>query len=240
MKNNDALKAMHRSHWSKITCRLIILILIAFIFFTGLETPDESVISIPDKEERLYPISLQGLRFQRFESNRITTRAIIKELKVNPRKFFIFNIRPFNELTLNNVTMEFYKSEEKHSGLDISNRIHRFSSGSGERSLFPKNLEFGDIKTGIITRGVVNTLILKIYAKSRLSKIVKSHRAYLDFKKNEVIFYNATVEDIATKQIIKSRKMVFKNGRNVIRVPGQYVLLSQTELKKGNDLIINL
>lgn len=216
------------------------LISIAFVFFVSLQAPHQPAKPVPDKKEHRYPIRIQGLRLQGFKGSRETVKAVAKELKVKPRKFFIFNIKPFNELTTDHVTMEFYKSEAGQSGIDIGQTIDNFSPAGTKKPSSSKGFDSKAFNAGIITRGVINTLILKIYDAYGLSKIIKAPKAYLNFKKDEVIFRNATVEDIATKQIIKSGKMVLKNGENIIRVPGNYVLLSSAGSRGGKNLKIDL
>ena len=231
----------------KVIFLFLILILLEFHFLTNLEISDKSIESIPNKEEYLNPISVQGLTVMRFKGNQILTKVTAKELKINPRKFNIFNIRSFNELTLNKVTIEFYKSGDEPSGIDLGKLIYKFSSRSSGKSSSSKEnksgaikARFGAIKTGLITRGVLNKLVLKIYNKNNLSVIVKSPTAYVNFKRNKVIFHNATAEDIASKEIIKSRKIVLKCEENVLKVPGHYILLSPKGFRKGRDLKINL
>ena len=231
----------------KVIFLFLILILLEFHFLTNLEISDKSIESSPNKEEYLNPISVQGLTVIRFKGNQILTKVTAKELKINPRKFNIFNIRSFNELTLNKVTIEFYKSGNEPSGIDLGNLIYRFSSRSNGKSSSSKENKSGaiktgfrEIKTGLITRGVLNKLVLKIYNKNNLSVIVKSPTAYVNFKRNKVIFHNATAEDIASKEIIKSRKIVLKCKENALKVPGQYIVLSPTGFRKGRGLKINL
>ena len=240
MNSKEAQQVIFRSHFIKIACLLIIVFLMEFLFLAGLEISEQSIVTTPDKKEHLYPISVQGLKLQSFKGNRISNRAVAQELKVNPRKFFIFNIKPFNELTLNNVTMEFYKSDDEPSGIDLGDPIDKIAPHSKKTPSSSKGLDTSSIKTGIITRGIINRLILKIYNEKSLSKIIKTPRAYLNFKKDEVIFRNVTVEDVASKKVIKSRKMIFKNGEDVLRVPGKYILRSSTGSQKGKGLNINL
>jgi hypothetical protein len=231
---------MYRYRFIKVILLFIIFASLGFLLLISLENSDQSVASTLEKEKYLNPISIQGMKFQSSKGNRIVTKGVAKELKVNPRKFFIFNIKPFNELTLNKVIIEFYKNEGEPFGIDLVDLTDKFSSGSGGKSSSSKRHIFGATNTGLITRGIINKLILKIYDKNKLSLMIKAPTAYLNFKKHEIIFHNAIVEDIDSKEIINSRKIVFKNGENVFRVPGQYVLLSPTGSKKGSGLKINL
>jgi hypothetical protein len=231
----------------KVIFLFLILISLEILFLTNLEIPDKSIESFSNKKEYLNPLSVQGLTVQRFKGNQIITKVTAKELKINPRKFNIFNIRPFNELTLNKVTIEFYNSGDDPYGIDLGNLIYKFSSRSNGKSSSSKGNKsgaiksgFGEIKTGLLTGAVINKLVLEIYNKNNLSMIVKAPTAYVNFKKNKVIFQNATLEDIASSDIVKSRKIVLKCEENALNVPGQYILLSPTGYRKGRDLKINL
>ena len=218
----------------------MILVSIGYLFIISLDSSDQSVVSTQNEGTYLNPISIQGLKFQSSVGKSIITRAAAKELKVKPRKFFVFNIRPFNEITLNKVTIAFYKNEYGPSEIDLKELMHKLIAGKDDNSPFSGRHPFGAAKTGLITRGIINHFILKIYDQNNLSLMIKSAKAYLNFKKGEVVFQDAMVEDFASKKIINSRKIVFRSGENVLRVPGQYVLLSQTGSKQGNGLKINL
>jgi lipopolysaccharide export system protein LptC len=231
---------MYRSRLSKGILLFVILVSIGFFFLIGAESSRQSIVSTQNKQKHHNSLWVQGLRFQSFNGKQIIAKAVVKELKVNPRKFSIFNIKPLKELTLNNVTMEFHKSEEDPSGIDLGDLIHKPSPGSSAKSSFSKRHKFGATGTGLITRVIINKLIFKIYNKNNLSLIIKSAKAYLNLKKGEVIFRNAVVEDIDKKKLITSHKIVFKSGENVLRVPGQYALMSPAGSKKGNGLNINL
>lgn len=231
---------MYRHGFLKIILLFIILVSIGILFFIGEQISDQSIVSTQNKEKHPNPISIQGIKFQRSKGNQITAKAFAQELKVNPRKFFIFNIKPFNELTLNNVTIEFYKNEEESSDIDLKDLMDKLLPISSAKSSFSKKDIFGATGTGLITRAIINGLILKIYNNNNLSLIIRSAKAYLNLKKSEVIFRNAVVDDITSKEIINSRKIVFKSGENVLWVPGQYVLMSPTGSKKGNGLKIDL
>ena len=231
---------MYRYRFLKVILLFIIFVSLGFLLLISLETSDQSIVSALNKKKSLNPISIQGMKFQSSKDGRIIARGAAKELKVNPRKFFIFNVKQFNELTLDGVTIDFYKNEGEPSGIDLGDLMDNFSSGNGGKSSSSKRHISGATNTGLITRSVINKFILKIYDKNELSLIIKAATACLNFKKNKIIFYNAIVEDIDSKEIINSRKIVFKREENVLRVPGQYVLLSPTGSKKGSGLKINL
>ena len=133
----------------KVIFLFLILISLEFHFLTNLKISNKSIESIPNKEEYLNPISVQGLTVMRFKGNQILTKVTAKELKINPRKFNIFNIKSFNELTLNKVTIEFYKSGDEPSGIDLGNLIYGFSSRSNGKSLSSKENKSGAIKNRI-------------------------------------------------------------------------------------------
>ncbi len=218
----------------------MILVLMGYLFITSLDSSDQSVVSTQNEGTYLNPISIQGLKFQSSVGDSTITRAVAKELEVNPRKFFVFNIRPFNEITLKEVTIEFYKNEHGPSEIDLKELMHKLIAGDDDNSPFSGRHPFGAAKTGLITRGIINQFILKIYDQNNLSLMIKSAKVFLNFKKGEVVFQDAMVEDFGSKIIINSRKIVFRSGEDVLRVPGQYVLMSQTGSKKGNGLKINL
>ena len=102
---------MYRYPFLKVISLFIIFASLGFLLLISLETSDQSIVSTLNKKKSLNPISIRGIKIQSSKNGRIITRGAAKELKVSPRKFFIFNIKKFNELTLNKVTIEFYKIE---------------------------------------------------------------------------------------------------------------------------------
>jgi len=200
--------------------------------WASIQKEDNSHLSSFD-EKSLYPIKITGLNYTKCEENRLMTKIKSDELKVNPRKFFIFNIKPFNEVTLNNTTIEVYLYEDTHSDTNL------FSFGGDLLSVKQGNK--ASLKgMGLITRGVINDLVLKIYKASSLSILVKAKKAHIDFKKDETKLQKASIEGIFSNKIIKSTLIIWNEKEKIFKIPGEYIALSPMGWQRGKGIKVDL
>ncbi len=84
----------------KVVCVLfIIAITFGIILWVSNQKKDPLQFSSSKEKPFFYPIWIKGVDSKTYTNNRLLSKIKADELKVNPRKFFIFNIRPFNEVT---------------------------------------------------------------------------------------------------------------------------------------------
>jgi len=160
------------------------------------------------------------------------SRVQADAFKVSPRKFWAFNIRPFNEAVLINARVElyFYKDTSPGTGASLGKLM---IPENKDRKSFPK-------KMGLITRGVIKGLHLKIYQESKPAIIVRAGEAYIDFKKNEARLTGASLEHPVSKSRIETESIIWDNSENCFRIPGEYVLVTPKGMKWGKGIRVDI
>ena len=99
---------MPTSRFFRIIMLFLILVCAEIFIFLQFNHPDRSEISNIASRQFLYPLTVRGLNIHIFQGNNVN-RIKADDFKISPRKFFIFNVNQLNEITLNNVTVEFNK-----------------------------------------------------------------------------------------------------------------------------------
>ncbi len=179
-----------------------------------------------------YPLRIKGLSATTYNDDKLTARIEADELRVNQRRFFVFNIRPFNEATLTNARLEVHLY--KHMPL----KANLFSSAKNILGLDKKG-KSRMRGLGLITRGVVNGFTLEVYKAGKLSLRVKAEKAYIDFKKKKTELLNAGLEDVQSKKLIKSRSVIWDNEENVFRIPGIYIATTPRGTARGKGIKVD-
>jgi len=233
---------MLRSNYIKISLLSIFVLTIGVLLWglnqrTEVNSKLSSAILKGDTENTPspYPMRIEDFTYTTSKDNRLVARITADEFKVNPRKFFVFNINPFNEATITNAKMEVYLYEESPQNVDL------FSFRESLKSLENKEKRKAVLKElGLVTRGVIKGLTLHVYKNDKLTFVVKAQRAHTDFRKNETKLMNVSVEDKTLKRNISSKSVIWDNKEKVFRVPGEYIMLADRKATKGKGLEIGL
>jgi len=181
-----------------------------------------------------YPVWIQGFTASTYQGDRLVTKIEADEFKINPRRFFIFNIKPFNEATLTNVRLDI------HIYKGMSSKADLFSFSEGVLPLMNGDKKFAAKGMGLITRGVIKGLILKIYRADRPSMVVKASSGYIDFKKNETKMKGVSIEDVLSGRLIKSSSVIWDNKEMVFNVPGKYIAMTPEGRARGKKIRVDL
>lgn len=205
---------MLRSRYVKMPSFLVLAPFLVLLFW-GLNGTRRVSAPSPEQKTSHYPVRITGFSYVTYNNQKPSIKLKADEFKVNPRKYFVFNIRPFNEATLTNARIEVHLNEGGSSELDLL---------SFSRDLLRMN-EKGKSHVqgvGVITRGIIKGLVLQIYKADELSLVVTAQEAIIDFKKEEATLVMATIEDKSTMKLITRRSVVWRAKDKVFRIPGAY------------------
>ncbi|MDY6839411.1 MAG: hypothetical protein SWH78_15710 [Thermodesulfobacteriota bacterium] len=172
---------------------------------------------------------ITGFSYVTYDKEKPILKIEADEFKVNPRKYFVFNIRPFNEATVTNARLEVYLNEGASPGFDL------LSLG---KDIFHMN-EKGKSRVtgmGVITRGIIKGLVLEIYKGDNLSLVVTAKEALVDFKKQEANLLRATIEDKLSNRRTTSRAVLWKAKDKIFAIPQEHTSLKhlpERQVEKG-------
>jgi hypothetical protein len=203
------------------------------IFFSGQKTASPEPPFI-DKISRHSPITVKGLSASKCDGNRLLTHLQADEFKVNPRKYFIFNVRPFNEVTFSNVRFETHFYPDIHGAAGgIS-----FILSEEETTLVKGDNNLDGF--GVITRGIIKGLVWEIFNADKLCVRVKAKKAHIDFNKNRTSLKNVTLEQMSPKRIIVSKTVIWNGKDEVFEIPGDYLALTPEGKVSGKGLRLDV
>ncbi len=229
---------MHRSMIRSFFFKSLLLAFLAgfvgfIVFVSGQKTASPD---LPYKDElfRPYPIAVKGLSTSRVDGNRLLSHLKADEFKVRPRKYFIFNVRPFNEVIFSNVKFE------THFYPDIHGMAGGISFILSEEETIPvkggNNLD----GFGVITRGIIKGLVWEIFNADKLCLRVKAKKAHIDFNKNRTNLKNVTLEQMSPKRIIVSKKVIWNGRDEVFEIPGDYLALTPEGKVSGKGIKLDV
>lgn len=224
----------------KILIIFLLLVSIEIVLMTAIGIQTNSGSCRQNFNRSVSPFSIKGLKLQTYESGKLESALSAGEIKINPRNFFVFNVKALNELSLKDVSLAFYKKRGASSGINFKNLKHLNLSRSSAQFSTSKNTRRREIKTGLITRGVINNIVFYLYNENNLLITIKARKAYINFRKNKAKFADATVEDMISSKIIKSRVVVLRGNDLKLKVPGKYLLRSSSGVQKGRKLEMTL
>ena len=195
---------------------LVSLVLISAAFCAALgiyynpgHTPSHQAMSFQPMEHK-YPLRIAGFKITNFEAGALQSIIAADELKINRRKFFVFQFNPITECTVNNLALELYDCKG-------GNLFESIETGllSGETAPLCKA---GGTEFGLITRGVVNGLDLRLFRTARPWLTIKAEKAVIDFKNAQTALYEVAVTDIEAKRLIQSRSAKLDNKTGLFKI----------------------
>lgn len=145
------------------------------------------------------------------------------DIRIEPRKFMIFNIRPFNEAVLEDVRVEFfrYPDEEKNAGP---------TADAGLNGAL-KSLNAGNI--GLVTRGVVEELEVRFHDREELVHWLRADKVRIDLRKRELRMAGVRICDQKENREILARKAVWRESEGLIHIPGTFLIETPRGRQKG-------
>lgn len=188
---------------------VVSIFLVILIWFYG----HTSRVSSPFPEDKAYPgpLRITGFSYVTQDKEELEVTMDADELRVNPRRFSIFSIKPFNEVILTNARLAVHLNEgesSKASLLSIGKDILAIDEKGRSRV---KGM-------GLITRGIIEGLVFEIHKADTLSLVVTAKKAIIDFKKQEATLDTATIEDKLSHRLIRKRRLVWSFKDDVLNL----------------------
>ena len=210
---------MSRSLILKISIPLLLLLALAFAFWSSKSPIKSSPTHTLNESYDTYPLIITGVDFKSFDDTRFLIRIKADEIKINPRKFLIFNIRKVNELTITNANLEVYLQPD---GEDKNKEPYLLTENNIPESIYPKKNRASDVRLGMVTRGVVKNIVVKMFNDQEPLLVIKAVSANIDFKNKEVKFKKVQVEHIPSGKLISASTILWDEQKECFKIPGKY------------------
>ncbi|NIO17189.1 MAG: hypothetical protein GTN70_09355 [Deltaproteobacteria bacterium] len=179
------------------------------------------------------PASIKGISATTIRSGRVVSRIIADELSVKPRRFYIFNIKPFNEIGMTNAKLEYHLSEgSTPEGGDPFSLDEHISSLKG--------IAVSRSGLGVITRGVIKGFVLEVMRGEVPLLSVSSEEAQIDLEKKRTELIRACLQDLKTGKKITSNRIIWDAREKVFKIPGRYLAKSPEGNSRGKGIRVDL
>jgi hypothetical protein len=207
-----------------------------YLFMSWATLPRGSGSLGENTSKKNFIFSIKGL-----ETTKITgdekIRLKIGSVMVAPRKFLVFSIQPLNEALFDDFSVDYFRLPHNQAMFPLSVIQETLLPADGMGVLFSGLF---NLKTGVITRGLIRRFTLTVYEGDEIKTVVKSAKAELDFKNNKIRLEDASIEQHDFKRIIKSSEAVLKNSDGTVNIPGKYLILHPEGVLNGSGVKIRL
>ncbi len=217
----------------KVSLILIIALSLGFILWALSHRKESSPPLSTEQKTSTSPLRIKGLSHSTYFDDKLIAGIEADEFKVNQRRFWVFNIRPFNEATLTNVRLEFHFYDDMPSEKDLLSSVGDILSLNKQGKAVSQEM-------GLITRGVIKGLVFEMYKGERLSILIKAQKAYIDFKRKKINMIGVSMESISSRKLIKSRSIIWNSKNKVFEIPGKYMAQTPKGQASGKGIKVDL
>ena len=182
-----------------------------------IERPDASRASF-HKEPHVYPLLITGLNATRYDGELASLNLRAQSLKITPRKFFVFSIIPFYDVTLTDAVVAIHVPGNQFIEPDI------FSFP--EMLLPPKEYRSLSNGSGFKMREIIKGLQLNIYREDTPILSIHAVTTIIDHQRKQAKFEHVLVKCIHSKKILRTKLIIWQKNRMGLKVPGKYSIIS--------------
>lgn len=223
---------MKRSFFLKVFLVSVMALSLGIIVWVSIHNKTPSQSSSSEQKHYSTPMRITGLDASTFYGDKLLTRVRADEFKVGPRKSFIFNIRPFNEVVLTNARLEVHLYPDMPKGVSL------FSLG--ENILSVKDAKTTLKGMGVLTRGVIKALVLEVFKADRLRLVVEAKKVYIDFRRKETKLIDASIKEVLSRKLIMSKSIIWSEKEKIFKIPGAYFTLTPKGRATGKGIKVDL
>jgi|GEM_PF-3842985 len=226
---------MRRSKIIKIVLATVLLLSLGLLILEVKEKKRVASFKAENNKPSSFtnPLEIVGYNCKVYNGSNLILEAKADEFKVNPRKFAIFNVLSFNELTITNANLKLYSYEGIDTGMDpFSFYKNTLPTNDKEKA------EIVSKELGFVTRGVINGLVLEIYRSGEICLVVKAKKVYLDFSAKEARLVDVIISEVLQKRRIESSLAIWDGKKNVLNLPENYIIFSPKGKKAGKGKTI--
>ena len=227
---------MSRSRFVTVSLIFVLCLSLVFVLWNLSQRKETRVSSIGHKPSSHPPLKIKGLSYSKYNNDRLIARLDADELTVSQRRFWVFNILPFNEAILTNARLELHLYENKNKGTHSD--VDLLSSAKSLLSVDEKGKSTSG--AGLVTRVIIDSLVVEMYKADRLSMLIKAKKAYINFKRKKIDMKGVSLEDVFAGKLIKSESAIWDNESKVLKIPGEYTTETPEGITAGRRIEVDV
>jgi hypothetical protein len=218
-------KKIYIAFWLSVPAVLLFLIFWAWSDGAGSHA---TTIRKP-RREATGPLNIEGFSLTRHQSEILVFRLVAGRIKVAPRKFLIFNIRPFNEAIMEDVRIDLFRYPEKESAeaeedLGLVDSLNSLDTGN----------------LGLVTRGIVKDLEVRFHEGENLVHWLQADKVRIDLEDRELQMSDVRICDLIENREIVTRNAVWREGGGRIDIPGDLIIDTPSGERRAKGWAFNL
>jgi hypothetical protein len=230
-------KIIKRINWILLTCVLLGLFAVPFFYFqnpAGGQDGEEPVQRLSSGKSLFY---IKGYSMTQYAGERVV-RIEADELKVIPKKFKVFNFKPFNEMVLKSPRITTYR---RSGGSETS----KLNSAGDERGFFFPRVElptnnFNPNGIKMISGVHLDGLSWLIMEDEKEFVRCRARQAYLNITKSELELDDLELENVGLGRRIAAKKGCLDLKSKLVKISASAVTHTQAVSVKGNSIQLDL
>ena len=181
------------------------------------------------------PLVIKALSYKAFNDNGLHKSVSADLLEVRPRSFVGFNIRTINEAILKNTYLVIHSDDSTESEFSFIDFGHSLTFSENRIDNLRKKRMLGRV-----TRVVLKQATIEFRRDKKRIMTVVADSGLMDKKKEDARFFNATLTDLRTNRVVKSREVLWDEERNLFVIPGKYIEWSSADRVTGASVEIDM
>ncbi len=182
---------------------------------------------------------VKNLTITQYSGNFLVRRMHADEFRIEPRRFFVFNVKSINEIVIDHAKLSIYLSDK-----NIDRHVALFGFAGGLFSIKKKGGEsekiFYPADFGLITRAVIKGIQIEIYRNKKPILSITARVGYINLKNKNVEFKDTVFRNTVNEKTVKSRLAVWNSKRQLFIVPRKYIIYRSEHIPDGRIIDIDL
>ena len=186
-----------------------------------------------------YSFRIKDFTSTQYSGNFLVRQLHADEFSIEPRRFFVFNVRSINEIVIDHARLSVYLSDK------ITDRhvdLFSFDGGlfsaekkgmGGEKISYPSNV-------GLITRAIIKGIQIEIYRDKKPILSITARAGYINLKNKNVRLKDAVFKNTVNGKTVKSRLAVWDNKRQLFVLPRKYIFYRSEHIPDSGIIDIDL
>ena len=178
--------------------------------------------------------TIKGFSLARQDDDRLLFQIDAEELTIQPKHFFVFNIKSIDEMVITNAVAKLYLRQGESKDIDLLafvdiNIILDPSKGQ----------TFRDI--ALISGVRIRPFTLHIYKDNTLAFIVQAEEALITFLGQKAMrMKRCSLEDVLTHKSIMSELIIWDSQQKTFNVPGNYLAVTPRGKATGQRIKVDI
>ena len=178
--------------------------------------------------------TIKGLSLTTQNDDRLLFKVDAEELTIQPKSFFVFNVKYFDEIFIKNGVIELYLRQEESKNTDLLSFF--------DTDIIPDPSKRQTLKDIALRLGMrIQSFTLHIYKDNALAFTVQAEETIVTFLGQKAIrMKNCILEDVLTHRSIMSKLIIWDAQQKTFKVPDDYLAVTPHGKATGRRIKVDI